>query len=75
MHEPAMGAGLCVLAIASAVDPEAFASLIFDAEVVTHGSKLSIALPPFTKDAFWPVRAFHPPAYTPPRKGNWRVVW
>ena len=52
-----MRAGLGVLAVAGAVDPEALARLVLDPEIVAHRDQLGVALPPFAEDPLGSVGA------------------
>src|SRR5690606_9346048 len=60
VQEPALRAGLGMLAVAGAIDPVATAGLVLDAEIIAYGGQFGVALPPFGVDALRPVGAAHP---------------
>ena len=74
MDEPVVRPGRWILAVTGAVDPVALASLIFDAEIVTHGRQLGISAPPLPEDPLWPVSPLHATADTAPGERHWGVV-
>jgi hypothetical protein len=45
MQEPAVGAGVFMLAVAGTIDPEPLAGFVFDLEVVAHCDQLGLAFP------------------------------
>ena len=57
-----MRAGGRILAIAGAEDPEAFAGIVLDPEIVPHSDELGIAFPPFPEDALGAVGPANPAA-------------
>ena len=74
VQEPPLRSGLRVLAVAGAINPEALSSVVLNPEIITHGGKFGIALPPFAEHAFWTVGAPDPAAYAAPGEcGGWMV--
>ena len=55
-----------VLAVASAIEPEALARLVLDLEIVAHRGQFGIALPPFAEHALGTVGALHAAAHAAP---------
>ena len=63
MHEPFVGSGRGVLAVAGPKNPETLAGGVFDLEVVPDRDELRVALPPLAE---YPLRSVGPPD-APPR--------
>src|ERR1700722_17911178 len=74
MQEPAMRAGVGILAVAGAVDPEALARLVFNPEIIPDGDQLGVALPPFAEDALGSVGPLHAATHAAPGEGDWGMV-
>src|SRR4051812_27362854 len=74
MDEPAEIAAGIVDAVAAAIEPEARASIVLDAEIVAHRRLLGAALPPFAMNPLGAVGADHPMGATTPGEARRRAI-